>query len=159
MFFMTKTAPPTNTAPAQAEIGLRLGIVLQLFSGEMARRLEPHGLTYPQFALLMHLARQPTPQRVSDLVQAVEMTQSAVTKAVQKFQKMGVVAVSRDGMDQRNRPIEATEKGQALLGAVLDDLAPVFDHLLDGWQGAEVERLNSDLARLIRGFEVLRAGA
>jgi DNA-binding MarR family transcriptional regulator len=95
-----------------AGLGVQLGILSQLYSGMMSRILDGFDLTYPQFAPLMHVSRRREASRVSDLVAAVDLTQSAVTKAIQKFTMMGLVEVSRDSTDQRNRPIRVTEAGR-----------------------------------------------
>lgn len=139
-----------------AGLGVQLGILSQLYSGMMTRRLEPFDLTYPQFALLMHLVRRSEPSRVSDLVAAIDLTQSAVTKAIQKFAKMGLVEVMRDHRDQRNRPIKVTEAGRAHALQAQQSMGPVFQQMLDGWTPDDVGRLTGELSRLVRWMDAER---
>lgn len=142
--------------PLPARFGQQLGIASTLYAGLIARLLEPHGLTSPQFALLVHLARRGKPSRISEMAAAVELTQPAVTKAVQKFVGLGWVEVGRDSRDARNRPVRITPAGQARLGEVQRGFGPAFARLLDGWSEAELERLTADLARLTARLEEMR---
>ena len=129
-----------------AGLGVQLGILSQLYSGMMSRILDGFDLTYPQFALLMHVSRRREASRVSDLVAAVDLTQSAVTKAIQKFTMMGLVEVSRDSTDQRNRPIRVTEAGRQHVLQVQQKLGPAFQGMLKGWTPDEVGRLTGDVS-------------
>lgn len=136
-----------------ARFGVQLGITSQLYLAQMARLVEPHGLTYPQFALLVHLARRSTPNRISEMASAVELTQSAVTKAVQKFHGMGLVTVETDPQDARGRLVAMTDKGRAHVGAVQRGFGPAFAGMLQGWSAEEISRLTDDLARLCRWLQ------
>lgn len=141
---MQNSVPPDMIA----RFGVQLGITSQLYLGLMARLVEPHDLTYPQFALLVHLSRRTEATRISDMAQAVELTQSAVTKAVQKFQGLGLVDVARDNADQRNRKVTMTALGRLRVGEVQRKFGPAFAGMLDGWAGEDITRLTADLARL-----------
>lgn len=136
-----------------ARFGVQLGIISQLYLALMARLVEPHGLTYPQFALLVHLSRRSMATRISDMADAVELTQSAVTKAVQKFQTMGLVTVDKDPNDARGRLVAMTAKGRAHVAAVQQGFGPVFAGMLEGWSGEEISRLTADLARLCKWLQ------
>ena len=147
-----ETAPP----PLPARFGQQLGIVSQLYGGLIARLLEPHDLTYPQFMLLLHLARQGAPRRISDMARAVELTQSAVTKAMQKFLNLGWVEIGQDARDGRNKPVQITALGQAQLLAVQRSFGPAFSQLLEGWDPDRLERLIDDLALLSAQLQSMR---
>jgi DNA-binding MarR family transcriptional regulator len=149
---------PASPPPLPARFGQQMGIAGQLYAGLIARLLEPHALTWAQFALLLHLARRGGPSRVSEMAAAVELTQSAVTKAVQKFAGLGLVEVGRDSRDARNWPVSITPKGLARLNEVQRAFGPAFAELLDGWSEAELERLIADLARLTARLEAMRRG-
>lgn len=148
---------PESTTPALPKLfGQQLGKVSLRYSGLITRLLEPHELTYPQFTLLLHLAQASGPRRVSDMARAVELTQSAVTKAVQKFATLGLVEISRDGADGRNKPVQITPQGRAHLAAVQRSFGPAFARLLQGWEMQELERLTADLSRLLESLDMMR---
>ena len=63
--------------------------------------LKPHGLTLGQFSILITSPNKAQGgHRVSDIAAAVEVGQPAVTKAMQKFEAMGLVSES-DPSDKR----------------------------------------------------------
>lgn len=122
----------------QREFGQSMGIASHLYADFIAQLLRPHDLTYSQFTVLLYLARAGRPSRVSDIAQAVALTQSAATKIVQKFQTAGWVNALRDPSDARNRPVVLTAQGGARLGAVQASFGPAFGALLNGIDPAEL---------------------
>ena len=134
--------------PLPARFGQQLGVVSTLYRGLIERLLAPHDVTWAQFTLLLHLSRRGGPSRISEMAAAVELTQPAVTKVVQKFVKQRLVEVRRDDADARNRPVMITEEGMARLVAMQRSFGPAFDDLLQGWEAQDLERLIADLTRL-----------
>jgi DNA-binding MarR family transcriptional regulator len=151
-----KKQDENETPPLPARFGQQLGIASQLYSGLIARLLEPHDLTYPQFMLLVHLARQGQPRRISDMARTVDLTQSAVTKAVQKFRALGWVEIGQDDRDGRNKPVRLTSLGQSQLVAVQRSFGPVFAEVLEGWDAGSLERLIHDLGILSEKLQRMR---
>lgn len=144
--------------PLPARFGQQLGIVTTLYRGLIERLLAPHDVTWAQFALLLHLARQGRPSRISDIATAIEVTQPAVTKVVQKFLRQNLVEIARDDQDARNRPVTITAKGLARLSAIQGAFGPMFSQLLAGWPEQDLERLITDLTTLTQRLRDLDAG-
>lgn len=142
--------------PLPARFGQQLGIVSTLYRGLIEQLLAPHDLTWPQFTLLLHLARRGGPSRISEIAAAVELTQPAVTKVVRKFAGQGLVEILRDDLDARNRPVRITPEGRARQTAVQQSFGPMFDTLLSGWTKEELEQLIADLTRLTAQLSALR---
>lgn len=145
-----------NPPLASGDLGTLIGIATHMFHAQVARALAPHDLTWPQFSLLMHLSRKGGAQRVSDLAAAVDLTQPAATKIVQKFTGLGWVAAEADRSDGRNRPIRLTATGHEVLTRVQTDLAPLMEALLDGWPAQDRADLGQVLGRLIRSLDRLK---
>lgn len=141
--------------PLPARFGQQLGVVSTLYRGLIERLLAPHDVTWAQFTLLLHLARRGGPSRISEIAAAIELTQPAVTKVVQKFVNQGLVEVRRDDADARNRPVRITAEGMARLTAMQRSFGPVFDDLLQGWEAQDLERLIADLTRLTEKLTAL----
>lgn len=114
------------SGPLIAECATWLSIVSQLYSAQMSSLLEPHGLTEGQFGILNHIARQPPDgrNRVSDIAAAVQVEQPAVTKALAKFQNMGLVELRPSTTDKRSKTVVATAKTGQLLGTIYQDIGP-----------------------------------
>jgi MarR family transcriptional regulator, transcriptional regulator for hemolysin len=143
--------------PLPARLGQQLGIVSTLYRGLIERLLAPHDVTWAQFTLLLHLARRGGASRISEIAAAIELTQPAVSKVVQKFAQSRWIEIGRDDTDARNRPVRITTEGMARLAAMQRSFGPVFGELLDGWQQADLERLVVDLARLTEKLNALSA--
>lgn len=126
-----------------------------LCRGLIERLLAPYDVTWGQFTLLLHLARRGGPSRISEIAAAIELTQPAVTKVVQKFVGQKLVEIRRDDNDARNRPVRITAEGIARLTAKQRSFGPVFNELLQGWDEAELERLTADLTRLTEKLSAL----
>lgn len=90
------------------------------------------------------------------MARTVEMTQSAVTKAVQKFAALGWVDIRTDSADQRNRPVQISAAGQGHVLRVQRSFGPAFAVLMQGWQEEELEQMIDNLARLRRQLDALR---
>jgi MarR family transcriptional regulator, transcriptional regulator for hemolysin len=154
--FFTFRVMEVNQQNPMAAFGQQLGIVAQLYTGLIERLLAPHGLTWPQFTVLVHLARRKGPARISDIARAVELTQPAVTKIAQKFEGAGWVAVLRDPNDQRNRLLALTEPGSAQMREIQQGFGPAFARLASGLTPEDLERITVDLARLAQALDALR---
>ena len=141
--------------PLPARLGQQLGVVSTLYRGLIERLLAPHDVTWAQFTLLLHLARREGASRISEIAAAIELTQPAVSKVVQKFAHLRWIDIGRDDTDARNRPVRITTEGLARLAAMQRSFGPVFGELLDGWQQAELERLIADLKRLAEKLNAL----
>lgn len=118
----------------------------------LARRfdeaLAPVGLTNGQFSLLMSLNRPQAPAmgRVAALL---GMDRTTVTAAVKLLERRGLLRVSVDAADRRNRLLHLTEAGRE----VLVDAVPIW-LAMHGAVEAELgarggERLRHSLAALV----------
>ena len=150
--------PPLPEVPLPARFGQALGIVATRYTALIERLLLPHGLTWAQFTVLVHLARRADPARIADITRAVDLTQPAVTKIVQKFSGLGWVTQDIDPQDQRNRPVALTPEGRQVVQRIQQGFGPEFAALMDGWSPPEAERLIADLMRLAGRIDSMTPG-
>lgn len=118
----TKTKPKTQ-APAVSAAGDRLRLDNQLCfalyaaSGLVTRAyrplLEPLGLTYPQYLVMLALWEQ-APRTVKALGQALELDSGTLTPLLKRLESAGFVTRTRDTQDERRVQIALTDKGEAL---------------------------------------------
>lgn len=84
-----------------------------------------HGLTPQQYVLLVMIAGTADgTSTVSELVERLQLTQSAVTELVQRAQDAGLVTRRPSPSDGRVVQLRLTADGDARLAAVYDDLGP-----------------------------------
>jgi DNA-binding MarR family transcriptional regulator len=76
--------------------------------------LEPCGLRATQRAILNHIARAGTPS-MGDLAEALVMDRGALTHNLKPLERDGLVKISVDPQDRRNRLIALTAQGRARL--------------------------------------------
>jgi DNA-binding MarR family transcriptional regulator len=111
----------------------------------LARRfdevLRPLALTQGQFSLLMSLNRAKPPS-IGDVAALLAMDRTTVTANVKPLARRGLVKMRLDREDRRNRRLELTPSGRALLAAA----TPI-------WKRAHVateRRLRSSTADILR---------
>src|SRR6476659_10132523 len=111
----------------------------------LARRfdeaLRPLALTQGQFSLLMSLNR-PQPPSVGEVSALLAMDRTTVTANVKPLERRGLVNVRVDPKDRRNRRLELTASGRALLAAA----APVWKRT----HAATERRLKSSTPDILR---------
>ncbi len=151
---MNLTTPPDPDLRPYGELMMRLSVMGQLFTTRMDQRLQALDLTVAQYGILNHIARVQADGlagaglRISDIAAAVEVQQPAVTKAVTKFENMGLVSTAVDRDDKRTRLVLLTDKGFGLLAGsrqLFREEVMAFRQL---FSPEEVGRLNAGLARL-----------
>src|SRR4028118_2027881 len=75
--------------------------------------LEPLGLTYPQFLVMLALY-EGTPRTVGELGLELGMDTGTLTPLLKRLQRAGLVPRARDEKDERRVLIDLTEAGEAL---------------------------------------------
>ena len=98
--------------------------------------LRPLGLTNGQFSLLMSLNR-PKPPGIGSVAALLAMDRTTLTANLKPLERRGLVTVSVDEKDRRNRLMTLTPAGRALLASA----APVW------------ERTHVEIERLITGSD------
>jgi len=117
----TKTARPKTPAASAAgdllALDNQLCFALYAASGLVTRAyrplLEPLGLTYPQYLVMLALWEQ-APRTVKALGQALELDSGTLTPLLKRLESAGYVTRTRDADDERRVQIALTPEGQAL---------------------------------------------
>ncbi len=118
-----KTKRKITTTPAAPAAGdlLRLDnqlcFALYAASGMVTRAyrplLEPLGLTYPQYLVMLALWEQ-APRTVKALGHALDLDSGTLTPLLKRLEAAGFVTRRRDPEDERKLQVELTAAGQAL---------------------------------------------
>jgi len=111
------------------------------------RLLEPYGLTYPQFLVVVALARQED-QTVSQLGEALFLESSTLTPLLKRMEAAGMVTRQRDTRDERVVRLALTPRGMQ----VAQDIACVPLEML-----AASERELEPLQQMARELNALSA--
>ena len=124
---------------------------LQRAARALARRfdeaLRPIGLTSGQYSMLMSLNR-PEPPSIGSVAALLSMDRTTLTAALKPLERRGLLAITVDPADKRNRRLQLTSAGRALLAKAL----PIWKRThatLDGELGwPSAARLRADLRGL-----------
>jgi len=134
-----------------------LSIVNQLFETRMSQLLAPHHLTNGQFGILHHILRDPTrTYRISEIAKDVEVGQPAVTKAMAKFETLGLVQLTPDLQDRRVKIVRSTPKAQQMLMETRQSLGPDMAQIFAGFEDAELDQLGGYLKRIAKNLDQTR---
>ncbi|HVK41802.1 MAG TPA: MarR family transcriptional regulator [Phenylobacterium sp.] len=110
-------APAASAAGDRLRLNNQLCFALYAASGLVTRAyrplLEPLGLTYPQYLVMLALWEQ-APRTVKALGQALELDSGTLTPLLKRLEAAGFVTRTRDAQDERRVQIALTDKGEAL---------------------------------------------
>jgi DNA-binding MarR family transcriptional regulator len=93
--------------------------------------LEPCGLRTTQRAILSHITRTGTPP-IGELVEMLVMDRGALTHNLKPLERDGLVEISIDPDDRRNRRVALTAAGRAKLA----ESEPLWKRAQEGFEGA-----------------------
>lgn len=103
----------TARRPLDAHVCLALYRASHAFTGLYRRLLEPFGLTYPQYIVLLALSESP-PLSVKDLGAAMDLDSGTLSPLLRRLEGEGLVRKERSAEDSRVVRVELTERGHAL---------------------------------------------
>lgn len=141
---------PKLTSQLMGEGITWLSIVSQLFNARMTKSLLAHGMTLGQFSILHHIVRPELKggTRISDIAEAVEVGQPAVTKAITKFETMGLVELVPNLKDRRAKQVMTTPKAMELLQTIRMSIGPDLFAMFGAINSDEIEGFIGNLKAL-----------
>ena len=107
--------------------------------------LEPHGLTYPQYLVLVVLTRC-GPSAIGDIGRATRLDHGTLTPLLRRLASRGLLTLTRSTGDARSVTVALTEEGAALEPVLREAQCHIGDSL--GMSEEQVRRLQSSLHRL-----------
>ena len=95
------------------QLCFRLYTAARLTIGVYHPYLDPLGITYPQYLVMLVLWEQ-NKQPVCDIAKSLLLDTNTVTPLLQRMEKMGLVKRTQGKEDTRQRIVSLTKKGKAL---------------------------------------------
>ncbi|WP_370962232.1 MarR family winged helix-turn-helix transcriptional regulator [Amycolatopsis sp. cg9] len=108
--------------------------------------LEPHGLTHPQYLVLLALWER-SPRSVKDLGASLRHEPATLSPLLKRLEALGYVTRARSREDERQLTVELTAKGRALRAVAEKIPYRVVETL--GMDVSELEALHAALSRVI----------
>jgi DNA-binding MarR family transcriptional regulator len=139
--------PETGEMVSESCLCLSLQRAARTVARRFDKALKPVGLSNGQFSLMILLTAE-TPPTISGLAAALATDRTTLTANLKPLGQRGLVAVTPDARDRRNRRVTLTEAGQALLRQAM----PLWHRA----QAATLERRNPvSLGDMRRGLRAL----
>jgi len=107
--------------------------------------LEPHGLTYPQFLVLVVLMRT-GPSSIGDIGRATRLDHGTLTPLLRRMADRGLLRLERSPDDARSVTASLTAEGEALRPVMHEAQCHLGEAL--GMTEPQVRRLQASLHRL-----------
>ena len=95
------------------QLCFRLYTVTRLITQAYRPLLDPLGLTYPQYLVMMVLWERDA-QPVNDIAHRLMLETNTVTPLLQRMERLGLIVRRRGEMDKRQQIVSLTERGRAL---------------------------------------------
>jgi DNA-binding MarR family transcriptional regulator len=138
--------PDTALFPG-GPVSYSLSVVARLHRIAAGKVLRCLGLYPGQEFVMMHLW-EAGPVRQSELIKAVGLDPSTVTKSLQRLEQAGHVRRRPDPADRRASLVEATEQGCGLRDKVMEAWGELEARTLAGLDASERESLTRLLAKV-----------
>jgi DNA-binding MarR family transcriptional regulator len=143
-----------NSVPFETTLRVRdccLCLHVQRAARVLGRRfdeaLRPLGLTNGQFSLLMSLNR-PEPPVMASVAALLAMDRTTLTAALKPLERRGLVNVTTDRLDRRNRQLSLTPQGKTLLASAVPVWEQTHRDVEALLQDVDPDRLRNSLRAL-----------
>ena len=143
-----------NSVPFETTLRVRdccLCLHVQRAARALGRRfdqaLRPLGLTNGQFSLLMSLNR-PEPPVMASVAALLAMDRTTLTAALKPLERRGLVNVTTDRLDRRNRQLSLTPQGKTLLASAVPVWEQTHRDVEALLQDVDPDRLRNSLRSL-----------
>jgi len=124
---------------------------MQRAARRLARRfdeaLRPVNLTNGQFSLLMSLNR-PQPASRSSVAALLALDSSTLTAALKPLERRGLVQITSDPTDRRNKRLALTAEGREVLAAAVSIWKSTHLQVESQLKNSDPSRLRQDLQEL-----------
>lgn len=143
--------PAGTAAPTTAELMETLHALRRVAMGMKARFTEAlrlHGVTFPQWLLLRHLAETGR-ATVRELAERMEVTPANITGLTDRLEREALVSRSRSSEDRRVVYVRLTERGHERMAAIRGTgTSMVLRDAFEGWTPQELATFREMLARV-----------
>ncbi|WP_432473052.1 MarR family winged helix-turn-helix transcriptional regulator [Amphritea sp. HPY] len=143
-----------NRKETEVRLMVLLGIIRQLMASREAKLFADLSLNPSQFGVLNHFTHDP--QRswtVTELAEVMEMNQPGITKIVTVLLAKGLLLSQSDADDKRRRYLNISPQGLRMCSDIFDALGPDISYLFDGWENAELSKMQQQLDKLMRWLD------
>jgi DNA-binding MarR family transcriptional regulator len=137
--------------PTTITVGTSLRLTYRAFARDLARRLQPHGVTLLMWFVLRELWKRDGLSQ-SEIAAATDRQASAIVSVVRTLQAAGLARVTRSAKDGRRSVVRLTRAGRKLEPVLTVHGNSLSQTAQRGFSAAEKRMLMDMLARLRRNI-------
>jgi DNA-binding MarR family transcriptional regulator len=142
--------PPIDLGPDPLALDRQVCFALSLASRSVIAiyrpLLEPHGLTHPQYLVLLALWDR-SPRSVRDIGETLRHEPATLSPMLKRLEALGYISRTRSRQDERALAVDLTDKGRALRADAEKIPYKVVEAL--GMELSELEELHAALSRVL----------
>lgn len=145
--------------PEYQNIGYLLNKAALRLRWRLSERLEEHGVTLSQWAVLRDLASQdqlpPQERKLTPALIAarLEMDRPTLSGILDRLAGKGWVRVEANPQDRRSQLVSLTEPSKALIPRLERASGSVLEYAVGGMEDAELDMLRASLIKLIHHMD------
>jgi DNA-binding MarR family transcriptional regulator len=138
-------------ADTHNSIGYLLRDTARRILSDLTVRLEPHGITLPQYYVLRELWQEEglTQREIANRVGVLEPTMVATLDALER---LGLIERVRSTTDRRKTHVQLTPAGRTMRDTLHGYASDVLEHALSGISDEEITVLRRTLQRIKGNF-------
>lgn len=146
--------PPIDLGPDPLALDRQVCFALSLASRSVIAiyrpLLEPHGLTHPQYLVLLALWDR-APRTVRDIGETLRHEPATLSPMLKRLESLGYISRARSTTDERALAVDLTDKGRALRKEAEKIPYKVVEQL--GMELSELEELHAALSRVLKATQ------
>jgi len=147
------TAPEIDPLALERQVCFALSITHRAVLAVYRPLLEPLGLTHPQYLVMLTLwdhqnasSEQHKPLSVKEIAATLQMDSATLSPMLKRLQALGLIARTRNAVDERSTDVDLTKGGAALRQRALGIPPAVVARL--GVEMGELQHLHEVLTRI-----------
>ncbi|MBS0543546.1 MAG: MarR family transcriptional regulator [Proteobacteria bacterium] len=120
-----------------------------VWRGKVDEQLRPRGMTYSTWRILKLLLADEQRYNQSCLAAGVGVETPTLVRLLDRLEKLGLVRRLPDASDRRQKHVEITADGRALMAQIDAEVMDVRRHMLSGLSDAELQAGIEVLGRIL----------
>lgn len=135
------------------EFAARLYRCAVVWRGRVDEQLRPHGMTYSTWRILKLLLADEQRYNQSCLAAGIGVETPTLVRLLDRLEKLGLVRRLPDVSDRRQKHVEITADGRALMEQIDAEVMDVRRHMLSGLSDAELQAGIEVLDRILHNAD------
>ena len=139
--------------PPRMLLMIRLVLVGRRYRALLDERLRPAGQSAARMEAMAAILNAPVPRPQVDIAKRLRIEGPTLTRMLDALEKDGMVERLPDPADRRTKQLRLTGEGEETLEEIFAIADGLRSRLFDGFSEAEVEVVNTFLARLMERLD------